>query len=53
MSQFNQLIVDFVTERNNENLVMVETVNKEIKGWSTPHKAWCASSFGKNLVLYY
>ena len=30
VSHFNQLIADFVTERNNENLVMVETVNKEI-----------------------
>ena len=34
MSQFNQLIADFVTERNNETLVMVETVNKEIKNFN-------------------
>ena len=31
VSHFNQLIAGFVTERNTENLVMVDTVNKEIK----------------------
>ena len=34
VSHFNQLIADIVTERNNENLVMVETVNKEIKNFN-------------------
>ena len=34
VSNLNQLIADFVTERNNENLVMVETVNKEIKNFN-------------------
>ena len=34
VSHFNQLVADFVTDRNNENLAMVETVNKEIKNFN-------------------
>ena len=57
-SHFNQLIADFVTERNNENLVIVETVNKEIKNFNSRDLTKLSvgrlsALFIKNLVLCY